>query len=61
MDVNLLKQELEIYCNKNGIKFKYIAEQINVSESMLCHWRKGRKNLQREQLERLKIILGADV
>jgi DNA-binding transcriptional regulator YiaG len=61
MDVNLLKEELEVYCKFNGIKYKYIAEQIHTSESMLCHWRKGRKNLSSRQLEQLKILLGATV
>ena len=61
MDANILKKELESYCNRNGIKYKYIAEQIQTSESMLCHWRKGRKNLQDKQLQQLKNLLGANV
>ena len=31
MDVKFLKQELEQYCKTNGIKYRYIAEQINIS------------------------------
>lgn len=54
MDVNLLRQKLEVFCKSNGIKYKYIAEQIKTSESMLCHWRKGRKNLSNNQLEQLE-------
>ena len=61
MDANLLKQELEVFCKSNGIKYKYIAEKINTSESMLCHWRKGRKNLQSNQLKQLKNLIGANV
>ena len=61
MDVNLLKEDLEVYCSKNGIKYKYIANEIHTSESMLCHWRKGRKNLQQNQLEQLKNLLGATI
>lgn len=61
MNVKKLKQELEVFCKSNGIKYKYIADQIQTSESMLCHWRKGRKNLQDKQLQQLKNLLGANV
>ena len=61
MDVNILKQELEMYCKTNGIKYKHIAEQINISESMLCHWRKDRKNIPQGQLEQLQKFIGAQV
>ena len=61
MNDNLLNQELEVFCKSNGIKYKYIAEQINTSESMLCHWRKGRKNLSKGKLDKLKIVIGAKV
>ncbi|HSH50516.1 MAG TPA: hypothetical protein VK982_02225 [Bacteroidales bacterium] len=49
--------ELEDYCKSNGIKYKHIAEKINVTESMFCHFRKGRKNLGKKKLELLKQII----
>ncbi|WP_313232349.1 helix-turn-helix domain-containing protein [Tissierella praeacuta] len=61
VDVNLLREQLQEFVKSNGIKYKYIAEQLNISESMLCHWRKGRKELSRNTLEQLKILLGATV
>lgn len=59
MDARKLKKELDLYVKKNGIKYRYIAKEIGISESMLCHYRKGRRNLAQEQLQQLQKILGA--
>ncbi|CAK7015380.1 hypothetical protein [Tissierella sp.] len=59
VDVNSLREQLQEFVKVNGIKYKYIAEQINISESLLCHWRKGRKELSQDKLNQLKILLGA--
>ena len=57
MDVKILKQELEQYVKSNGIKYRYIAQQINVNESVLCNWRKDRRNLTQQQLQELQNLI----
>ena len=54
MDDKNLKLQLEIYVKSNGLKYRYIASQLNISESMLCHWRKDRRNLTQQQLQQLQ-------
>ena len=59
IDVDLVRDNLEVYVKEKGVKYKYIAEQIGISESMLCHWRKGRKELGEIKLQALnKYIRG---
>lgn len=57
MDANEVRRKLEVYVKKNGVKYKYIANQIKISESMLSHWRKGRKELGAKKLEALNEYL----
>lgn len=57
LNVCILKQELQEYVQEKGIKYKYIAEQIEVSESMLSHFRAGRKNLSSDKIRRLQQII----
>lgn len=56
VDVNL-REQLQEYVQEKGIKYKYIAKQINISESMLSHWRAGRKNLSESNLKQLEQII----
>ena len=59
VDVSEVRKELEVYVKEKGVKYKYIAEQIGISESMLSHWRKGRKELGKIKLQALdKYIRG---
>lgn len=57
LNVCLLKQELQEYVQARGIKYKYIAQKIEVSESMLSHFKAGRKNLSTDKLMRLQQII----
>ncbi|MBU5311046.1 helix-turn-helix transcriptional regulator [Tissierella carlieri] len=56
VDVNL-RELLQEYVQEKGIKYKYIAKEINVSESMLSHWRAGRKKLSESNLRLLEQII----
>ena len=57
MDDKNLKQQLEFYVKQNGIKYRYIAQQINVDESAFCNWRKDRRNLTQQQLQQLQNLI----
>lgn len=56
VDVNL-RELLQEYVQEKGIKYKYIATQLNISESMLSHWRYGRKELSKDKLKQLQQII----
>lgn len=56
-DVDLLRLQLQNFVKANGIKYKYIAKQLDVSESMLSHWRYGRKRLSTSKLGQLQRII----
>ena len=56
VNVNL-KEQLQKFVKANGIKYKYIAKETNVSESMLSHWRAGRKELSKDKLKQLQQII----
>lgn len=56
-----VREQLEKYAVEKGIKYKFIAAQIGVSESMLCHFRKGRKELGQTKLNMLYDWLNSNV
>jgi len=55
--VNDLRKKLIDYVRKNGVKYRYVAKQLGVSNSMLSHYIAQRKNLSHEKLVKLKKII----
>ena len=54
-----IKQETKDYLVKNGIKQRFIAKKLNISDAMFSYFINDKKNLSEEkQQELLKIIRG---
>lgn len=49
-----LREELIKICNKNGIKYNYLARQIQVSPSLFSKWKKGERKLSLDKLIKLQ-------
>ncbi len=54
---NEVRKQFEEYIKVNGIKVRFIAKKIGLSESTLSHWRKRRRNLSMEHLQALLDIM----
>lgn len=57
MEQEILRVRLNDYITRSGIKAKFVANKIGVQESVLCHFRKGLKDLYPENLKALKQLL----
>jgi hypothetical protein len=57
VEQEVLRAKLNTYIFESGIKAKFIAQRINVDESILCRFRKGLKDLYPENLKSLKQYL----
>jgi len=42
---NKLRCDVEQYLKNNGIKQRWLCEQMNIHETRFSHWKKGRENL----------------
>ncbi|MBE6066187.1 MAG: helix-turn-helix transcriptional regulator [Clostridium lundense] len=51
------RQKLIQYTESKGIKYNYIAKQLKVSPSLICHWIKGRRALREDLLKKLNLII----
>jgi len=54
---NEVRQQFENYILIHGVKVRWIAKQIGLSESTLSHWRKGRRNISTKHLQALVDII----
>jgi transcriptional regulator with XRE-family HTH domain len=54
---NKERELLENYIKAKGVKVRWIAKQIGLSESTLSHWRKGRRNISTKHLQALVDII----
>lgn len=52
-DQEIIRERLNQYISKNGIKAKYIAKQINVPDYMICRFRSNKINLNESSIESL--------
>ena len=43
-------EQLKEYVKFNGVKYRWVAAKIGISESYLCHWRHHDKNVSPETL-----------
>ena len=42
MNQNIIRKNFEEYLTLSGQKVRFISAKINLHETTLCHWRKGR-------------------
>lgn len=54
MNEEELRKKFEEYIKNNGIKVRFVSNILNVSESLLSHWRKKRRNLSKINLIKLQ-------
>ncbi len=54
---NELREKFTNYIEKNGIKVRFIANLLGLSESTLSHWRKGRRDISIKHIEKLLDII----
>ena len=54
-------EELNEYVQARGIKFRWIAEQIGITESSLSHSRSGDRNLGKETLLKIQKLIRSNL
>lgn len=52
-----VREQFENYIKVKGVKVRWIAKQIGLSESTLSHWRKGRRDISTKHLQALEEII----
>ena len=52
-----LREELQEYVKRKGVKYAYIAKQIKISKSMLSHFLHFRRSLNKDTLKLLEQVL----
>jgi len=50
-------EQLKQYVKTHGIKYRWIADQLNISESYFCNCRSGRRELARNKLSKLQKLI----
>lgn len=61
MNEEELRKKFEQYIKSNGIKVRFIANVLNVSESLLSHWRKKRRNLSKVNFQKLQNYINSRI
>jgi hypothetical protein len=57
MDSGLIREQIKLYLKERGTKAVWISKQIDISESMLSHFRNGRVTLSTDKLQMLTDLL----
>jgi len=57
MNQEIIRKDLKEYLKKNGIKNKFIAEQIELSASMISYFISGKKGLSSNYLRKIEGII----
>ena len=61
MVINKLSKVLKKWIKSQGVKQKWLAEKLGVSESMLSNFLAGRRKLSLETLGQLQKITGIEI
>lgn len=57
MNQNTIREDLKKYLEDNGIKNKFIANKIGLSESMISYFLNGKKRLSSASLDLISNII----
>lgn len=52
-DQNGLRESLESYLKDSGVKVRFLSKKVNICETIICHFRKGRMQLPDKQYNSL--------
>jgi hypothetical protein len=48
-----LRESLESYIKETGVKVRFLSKKVNICETIICHFRKGRMQLPDHQFNSL--------